>query len=99
MRMTVPEVKAPKICLAKNQAEYRVLTVALVNHPQYGVPFEGGHNSLLMAFRPSIEERAAIASGADIYVSLLHCGQPMQPILTCVGKREAASVFGVEVEA
>jgi hypothetical protein len=98
VRMIPPEVKAPKTCIAKNQPEYSVLTVARVTHPLYGVAEECDHNSLLMAFRPTAEERAAISSGADIYVSLLTGGAPMQPILTLVGKERAAAAFGLEVE-
>lgn len=96
--MIPPEVKAPKVCLAKNQAEYSVITVALVKHPLYGVAEGREHNSLLMAFRPTPEERAAIGAGADLYVSLLTGGLPMQPILTLVGKESAAAAFDLEVE-
>ena len=98
MRMTPPEVKAPKIMLARDQAEYSVLSVAQVTHPSYGPESRLYHNSLLMAFRPTTDERARIAAGEDIYVSLLTGGGPMQPILVLCGKDEAASVFSVEVE-
>lgn len=96
--MTPPEVRTEKVCLAKNQPEYKVLTVALVNHPTYAVPFETRPNSVLMAFRPTDEERQRIATGEDIYVSLLTFGGLMQPILVLCGKHEAAAAFGVEVE-
>jgi hypothetical protein len=98
MRMTPPQVRAEKVCLAKNQPEYTVLTVALVRHPRYPVDEGTGHNSVLMAFRPTAEERARIADGEDIYVSLLTGGHAMQPILVLAGKDAAAHAFDVEVE-
>lgn len=99
MRMIIPEVKAPKTCVARNQAEYSVLTVARVTHPIYAVGEGETHNSLLMAFRPTADERARIAAGDDFYVSLLTGGGPMQPILVFAGKDEAAHAFGLEVES
>jgi hypothetical protein len=98
MRMISPEVKAPKTCIARNQAEYRVLTVARVSHPLYGVEEGRDHNSLLMAYRPTDDERRRIAAGEDIYISLLTGGTSMQPILVLTGKEEAAGAFGLEVE-
>lgn len=96
--MIPPEVRAPKRCVARNQAEYSVITVALVTHPSYDVREGSDHNSVLMAFRPTAEERARIGEGEDIYISLLTGGGGQQPIIVWAGKHAPAAAYSVEVE-
>jgi hypothetical protein len=95
--MIAPQVDAPCIVIAEEQEEYKPVSAALVLHPLYGVAPGREHNSVLLAFRPSNEERARLVSGADVYISLLTFGGPMQPILVMCGKEEAAQNFGIEV--
>jgi hypothetical protein len=50
---------------------------------------------IVLAFRPTPEERKVLADGGDIYVSLLTFGQRMQPILVTAGKEAMAQAYGV----
>ena len=113
MRMIRPKLIAPQVTIAEDQDEYKPLTAAVVRHPSYpaarvgfpdnttGLP-PGEHfaetNSVVLAFQPSAEERARIAAGEAIYVSLLTFNRPMQPIIVAVGPENMARWFGVEVE-
>ena len=76
MRMIAPQVEAPSKVVAEQQEEYAPVSVALVSHSEYPVvrTRHGDFNLVLMAFRPSEEERAALAAGADLYISLLTFG-------------------------
>lgn len=96
MRMIAPEVEqgvAARPChhvrIAEEQAEFKTVSAAIVWHD--------GHQTLatLLAFRPSEDERARIAAGEDVYISLLTGGGPMQPIIVLCGKHEAAAAFNV----
>src|SRR3954463_7240080 len=93
--MICPQVDAPTVTVATDQQEYLELTAALVTNPNYGPESRLYHNSMLLAFRPSVEERKRIACGEDIYIALLTGGGPMQPILVLTGRAEAAAAFGV----
>lgn len=105
MRMISPQVVAPQITIAEEQAEFKPITAAIVNSGAHGnracvcdgetveVP-----NSILLAFRPSDDERARLACGDDIYISLLTFGGPMQGILVLAGKEDAAAAFGLRVD-
>lgn len=104
--MIRPKLTAPQIQIAENQEEYKTVTAALVNHPSYpsraarinADPELVQANGVVLAFRPSDEERAKIAAGSDIYVSLLTFLKPMQPIIVDVGPENMAEWFGCEVE-
>src|SRR3954464_6145761 len=97
MRMICPQVDAPTVTIARDQEEYLELTGALVDNPEYGTPVGRSHNTILLAFRPSDDERKRLAAGDDLYVALLTGGGPMQPILLRVGRDEAAAAFRVGV--
>lgn len=92
MNPTPPELDARKVKMAEGQEEYETIEAAVVDHPDFPV----GGNTRVMAFRPTDEERRKISEGADIYVSLLTFGQPMNPLLVLVGKEEAAAVYNVK---
>lgn len=58
-----------------------------------------GLNSVVLAFRPTDAERARLAAGEDLYISLLTFLQPMQGIAVMVGKDEASAAYNVPVES
>lgn len=91
MRMVAPQVDAPQVTVAEDQEEFKPVTAAIVKHEQ-GICH-------LLTFRPSAEERARLAAGEDIYISLLTFGGPIQGIIVLCGKNEAAAAFGVGVTA
>lgn len=95
MKAVIPELEAPVIIVAADQqAEgYVPITAALVRHPAYAA--KGKHNTNVLAFRPNVEERLRIAAGADIYVSLLTFGGPMQGIIVMAGRDEASAIYNV----
>lgn len=101
MRMIRPKLAAPQTQVAESQDEFKPVTVAYVRNFGYAaVPTERGLlNTAVMAFRPTDEERARIAAGEDLYVSLLTFMQPQQGIIVSVGERETAAMYSVEVEA
>jgi hypothetical protein len=105
MRMIRPKLVAPQITIAEEQDEYKPVTAAMVRNPLYHAGLTAVSdsqivraNGVVLAFRPSDEERAKIAAGSDIYVNLLTFLKPMQPILVDVGPENMAEWFGVEVE-
>lgn len=87
MRMIRPKLAAPQTVVAEEQEEFKPVTVAYVLNHGYPAPLteHGPLNSAVMAFRPTDEERAAIAAGADVYVSLLTYMKPQQGIIVGVG--------------
>lgn len=99
MRMIRPKLDAPQTVIAEEQGEFKPVSVAFAMHQGYaGIPTEKGVlNTVIMAFRPSDEERARIAAGEDIYVSLLTFMRPQQGIIVMVGERDASAIFGVPV--
>jgi hypothetical protein len=98
MRPIRPKLTATQITIAEDQHEYLPVTAALVNHP--GFPLRPGqqHNAIVVAFRPTDEERAKIAAGADLYLEMLTFGGPITPIILDVGPENMAEWFGCEVE-
>lgn len=83
MRPVAPRVGLPEVTLAEEQAEYAPVTVAVVT-------YEDGTQGLMTRWRPTEDERALIAAGADLYLTLLTFGRPMQPIHLKVGRPEWA---------
>jgi hypothetical protein len=103
MHPVIPEVDAPMLRVAEDQPEFVPVTVACVSHPEYMLEVvppgrEAPPNTHLLAFALSEEERAQIAAGADLYVSLLTFGGPMQGLLVLVGRERAAEVYQVAVK-
>lgn len=100
MRMIRPRLATAQITIAEEQEQFKPVTAALVRHPQYpGVMTERGEfNSVVLAFRPDAEQRARLAAGEAIYVSLLTFMQPMQGIILSVGPEEPAAWYNVPVE-
>ena len=76
MRMIAPRTGAV-VTIAENQEQYQTLTAARYQ--------KDGVSVLLMRWQPDAHERARLAAGEDIYVSLMTFGQPMQPITVQVG--------------
>jgi hypothetical protein len=74
------------------------VTAALVRHPDFAVQPGHEHNAVVIAFKPSDEERAKLAAGEDIYVQLLTFGGRMQPIIVGVGPDCMAGWTGCEVD-
>lgn len=110
MRMVRPKLKAPQVQIAERQHEFREVTGAYVRHPDYGArpvlvkrdkpedPDVVEVNSVVVAFKPSDEERARIAAGEDVYLSLLTFCDPMQGVLLTVGAQDTVAIYGIEVE-
>jgi hypothetical protein len=101
MRMVRPKLDAPQITIGEEQDEFKPITAALVRNSLYpAVKTEHGPmNAIVLAFRPSDEERAQLVAGEDIYVSLLTFMQPMQGIIVSAGHREVCGMFCVREEA
>lgn len=78
MRMIAPRTGAEEITIAEDQLEYKPL-VAARYVTEDGVPV------LLTRWRLTDEERALIAEGADLYLSVMTFGQPLQPLSLQVG--------------
>lgn len=96
MRMIRPRLDTFQFSVGENQEEYKTLTAAAVRHPSYSDV--QGINTLVLAFEPTPDERARLANGEAIYVSLLTFGKPMQPIMVHVGPDGPAAIYGVGVE-
>jgi hypothetical protein len=62
------------VIIAKDQPEYRPL-------PSVCTP----DGRVITRWQPSDEERALIAAGEDLYLTILTFNQPMQPILLTAG--------------
>jgi hypothetical protein len=100
MRMVRPRLDAPQVTVAEDQPEFKPITVAIVRHPLYpGVETEHGPlNTVVMAFRPNDDDKARIAAGEDVYVSLLTYLRPQAGIICTVGAERTASIYNVGVE-
>lgn len=99
MRMIRPQVVAPQVTIAEEQEEFLPITAALVRNPTYAAPHLSGCNTVLLAFRPSDEERARLAAGDDLYISLLTFLQhPMPGIVVTAGKEEVSTMYAVPLE-
>ncbi|MDB4884557.1 MAG: hypothetical protein JWL95_3323 [Gemmatimonadetes bacterium] len=76
MRFVAPRTGATEITIAEEQPEYMPVTVAVYQ-------FADGTPALLVRVKPSAEERARIAAGADVYVMQL--GNTLRPMNAYVG--------------
>jgi hypothetical protein len=97
MRGTRPALDAPQLSIAEHQEEFVPITGAFVKHPEYGLAPGHSYNCVVLAFRPTDEERAKIAAGEDIYLSLLTWGGPMQGVLLSAGPEDMGRIFNVPV--
>ena len=70
--LQIPGHERDEIVIARDQPEYIPLPAL---HIVIGNSF-----GLLTRWRPSDEERAALASGADVWLEMLTGGEPMQPV-------------------
>lgn len=100
MRMVRPKLDAPQVTIAEEQAEFKPVTAALVHNRLYPAvqSQHGPLNAIVLAFRPNDKERARLAAGEDIYVSLLTFLRPMPGIIVSAGSREPAAMFNVREE-
>lgn len=97
MRMIRPRLSAPQRQIAEEQEEYATVTAALVVHPAWPAG-PRGHNALVLAYKPTEEERLRLANGEAVYLCLLTFGGVMQPVMLDVGPEGFAQLFSVEVE-
>lgn len=79
MRAVAPRVGCPEETLAEEQEQFLPLTVAFVE-------YEDGTRGTMTRWRLDDAERAQLAAGADLYLTLLTFGSPMQPIQLSVGR-------------
>lgn len=100
MRAVRPKLNAPQVTIAEEQGQFLPITAALVRHPGYPAVEtpHGPMNSIVLAFRPSEEDRAALAAGADLYVSLLTFGRPMPGLIVHAGPEKAAVIYNTAME-
>jgi hypothetical protein len=82
----VPGNEQFEVVYAADQPEYQPLPVLRTE------------KSLLMCWRLTDEERAHIASGGDLFLCVLHFGQPLQPLLPIADTAEMAMAIMIEVE-
>lgn len=87
MKSTTPQIHGVQVRVAETQPEFVPVTVVRAIDRLYPVPV-AGYNAVVMAFKPTEEERLRIAAGEDIYVSLLTWAQPQQGIRVLVGPHE-----------
>jgi hypothetical protein len=97
MRMISPQLDAPQITITSN--DYMALTVALTTHPEHELAIGRDYNTVVTAWRPTDLERAQLAAGEDLYISVLTFGTSLQALLPIVGKQKAAAVYHVGVRA
>lgn len=71
--LQIPGREADEFVIAKDQPPYTPLPAARVT-------LLNGELGVVTRWRPSEEERMAIASGADIWVQHLTFGGPLQPL-------------------
>lgn len=74
--LQIPGLEASEIVIARDQPEYIPLPALPLDFPVEG----GTAFGVLTRWRLTDEEREAISNGADLWVSLITFGQPMQPI-------------------
>ena len=72
-RAVAPRVGCPEQMLAEEQTNYLTLCVAFVEYAD-------GNVGTMTRWKLDDDERAKIAVGEDVYLSLLTFGQPMQPV-------------------
>lgn len=71
----IPGCKQKEVVYAEDQPEYIPLRTLVSNDRRRAV---------LSRWEPTLEQRKAIADGADIYLQLLTFGHPLQPIIMLV---------------
>ena len=74
--LQIPGHEADEFIIARDQPEYIPLPALSIVLLVDGTPVP----ALLTRWRPSDEERAALASGADIWLETMTFGEPMQPV-------------------
>ena len=101
LRAVAPEVDVPCVAVAEKQQEYLTVYAGLACNPGYPAvvrPDGTRWNTHLLALRPDRHHLAALAAGADIYVSLLTFGRPMPPFIVQVGKASVAAAYNVRMD-
>ena len=83
-RAIAPRVGCPEIMLAEEQEDYLTVCVAMV-------AYNDGTVGAMTRWVLSDEERAQVAAGEDVYLTLLTFGQPMQPITLEIGRPDWAA--------
>lgn len=73
----IPGSKEFEVVYAKDQPEYNALPVLRTE------------KTLVSRWKFSDEEREMIANGADLFLCVMHFGQPLQPILPILGEDNA----------
>lgn len=92
MKTVQPMTGAQEITLAVDQPEYESLICAVYHDTDFDCPM------LLSRWKPSDEERERIAAGEDLYLAVLTCGDPMQPVMLTVGDKQWKVPPAEEVE-
>lgn len=82
----VPGNQQFEVVYAADQPEYQPLPVLRTER------------SLLSRWRLTDEERAHIAAGGDLFVCVMHFGQPLQPLLPIADSAEMAMSIMVQTE-
>lgn len=101
MNSTTPLFEAPVTVAGgagAGQPEYEPVEIVRATNPDFWVNPKATHNAVVMAFRPSEDERRRLAEGEDIYISLITFGHPQQPILVDVGPQTMAEIHGLQVK-
>lgn len=80
MRMVAPRTGAPEVTIAEEQTDYSPLVAAVYE--------QDGQRILLTRWRLDDEERARIAAGEDLYLSVMTFNNPLQPVSLQVGAPE-----------
>jgi hypothetical protein len=91
-----PELATEMVRVAEGQPEFKPITAALARAPQFDGVGERRYNTVVLAFRPTDDQRRAIAEGEDIYVSLLTFLQPMWGIIVTAGKHDMGYIYNLE---
>lgn len=79
MRPISPNTGAKEVVVGEEQSEYRPISVARYHDSD----IDAVH--LVTRWTMTPEERALVASGADIFVAQVNFGSPMAPLIVQVG--------------
>ncbi|KKN88147.1 hypothetical protein LCGC14_0252190 [marine sediment metagenome] len=82
-RAVAPRVGCREIMMAEEQPEYLTCCVAVVE-------YSDGTVGTMTRWKLDDAERAEIAAGEDVYLTLMCFGQPMQPIQLEIGRPDWA---------
>jgi hypothetical protein len=80
----IPGREKDEVVYAKDQPEYRPLR-ALVEDPD-------GERRVISRWTLTDEQRKSVANGADIFLSVLTFGRPLQPILMAIDKIDSKCI-------